>query len=341
MSELRYDPLFGQWVNVAAIRAERPNEFRRVESRRPDAICPFCYGQEIQTPPAILELGAAGDQSAKRLDERSFSWIVRVVPNKYPAFSPATDARNQSVGPYSCLIGGGTHEIVVESPRHVTSLSQLTDDELRLSFRAYQIRIQAAQTLAGVRQVILFKNCRAEAGASIEHVHSQLIASPVVSEPLAARFIRCANAHRETGISILESIVRFEEQDSRRLVESRGRFVAFCPYASRFAFQIWIAERSSSEAFERLSPADLVELCGLVRSCVARLERTLDVPPYNLLLHLPPPLSAQTPAQEMFPWFIEIIPRVGRWAGFELADGGWIIDWPPEFAAAKLRGESV
>lgn len=340
MSELRYDPLSGHWVNVAAIRAERPNEFRREEFRRPDAICPFCAGQEFQTPPAILELTANGDSASANRANAAHKWLVRVVPNKYPAFAPATEARErQAVGPYARLSGDGSHEIIVESPRHVSSLSQLSDAELEWSFRAYQIRILAAQALLGIRQLVLFKNCRAEAGASIEHVHSQLIASPVLTDPLAARWERCKKAQRDSGISLLESIVRFEEQDPGRVIESRGRFVAFCPYASRFAFQVWIAQRSELASFEQLTEDDLRDVAQLTRSAVGRLERTLDTPPYNLVLHLPPESPATSAAQEIFPWFIEIIPRLGRWAGFELADGGWILDWPPEIAAAKLRGK--
>ena len=342
MSELRYDPLGGYWVNIAAIRAERPNEFRRVESRRPDAICPFCAGQESQTPPAVLELTAGNGRTglgAQRTGGGSSDWIVRVVPNKYPAFAFDAHPTREAIGPYTRIRGGGIQEIIIESPRHVTSLSQLTDDELRLTFRAFQLRIQAASESENTRQVTLFRNCRSEAGASIEHAHSQIVASPLLADSLAARFERSARAQRETGAALLESMVAFEERQGLRIVKLSPGFVAFCPFASRFAFQIWIAARARGVAFERLLPDDLDEVARLVRWCTERLERTLDAPPYNWILHLPPQFPGGGVAQALFPWFIELIPRLGRLAGYELADGGWINDWPPEFAAAKLRAD--
>lgn len=338
MSELRYDPLGGFWVNIASIRAERPNEFRRIETRRADAICPFCAGQELRTPTSILELSHSGEPGGHRAAQ---PWQVRVIPNMYPAFSSVAKPQMSSTGPYGTFTGGGLHEIIVESPRHVTSISQLTDDELRLSIQAYQLRIQAAYELDDIRQVTLFKNCRSEAGASIEHVHSQMIASPVMPDSLAARFERSSRAVRETGRALLDTIVRFETQENRRMIESRGGFAAFCPFASRFAFQIWIVDvRAGRESFERLPANDLADLCRLVRSCIERLERVLADPPYNLVLHLPPKMPLETSPQEIFPWFIEIIPRLGRLAGFELAGGGWITDQRPEDSAEKLRGDS-
>ena len=331
MTELRYDPLSGHWVNIAAIRAQRPNEFRRVESRQPDAICPFCAGQESQTPSAILELNSSNEPTGP--------WLVRVVPNKFPAFAPQFELVQESLGPYSRVAGGGLQEIIIESPRHVTSVSQLSDVELSLSFRAYQLRIEAALKHDHVRHVSMFKNCRAEAGASIEHSHSQLVGSPILAGPLTARWERCSVAFRETGCSLLDSIVQFEIKNGCRQIETQGKFVAFCPFASRFAFQVWIAAHSPVRSFEKLEREDLEDVSRLVRSTVNRLERTLDAPPYNWVLHLPPKLAPEKTAQEMFPWFIELIPRLSLWAGFELSDGGWINDCPPEFAARKLRGD--
>jgi UDPglucose--hexose-1-phosphate uridylyltransferase len=240
-------------------------------------------------------------------------------------------------GPYASLQGGGSHEIVIESPRHAISLSELTDDELRLSFRAYQSRVRAAMQNDAIRQITLFKNCRPEAGASIEHVHSQIIASPVVALSATSRFERCIRAYCDSGSSLLAALVRWEEQQGERVLESRGELIAFCPFASRFAFQIWIAGREKVTPFQDLTANELDRLADLVRWCVTQLETTLHHPPYNLILHLPPKLKSDYPLAEIFPWFIEIIPRLGRLAGFELAGGGWVLDWLPETAADRIR----
>lgn len=338
MSELRYDPLSGHWITIASIRAARPNEFRRLESRIPDAVCPFCAGQESQTPHSILEWrGDSTRAPASPTDRDAAAWLVRVVPNKYPAYSPGGTLSQSLQGPYASLQGEGSHEIVIESPRHAISLSELTDDELRLSFRAYQSRIRAAMQNELIRQVTLFKNCRPEAGASIEHVHSQIIASPVVALSATSRFERCIRAYCDSGSSLLSALVRWEERQGDRVLESRDEYLAFCPFASRFAFQIWIAGREQTTPFEDLTANALDRLADLVRRCVTKLEIALHNPPYNLILHLPPKLKSDYPLADIFPWFIEIIPRLGRLAGFELAGGGWILDCLPETAAERIR----
>jgi UDPglucose--hexose-1-phosphate uridylyltransferase len=345
MSELRYDPLGGFWVNVASVRAERPDEFVHIESRRSDAVCPFCRGREEETPPAILELGSAESVgsvgTASQGNAAGDGWLVRVVPNKYPAFAPGDSSPALAIGPYLRIAGGGAHEIVVESPRHVVSTSQLTDAELLWSLRACQMRVAAAHQADGIRQVTVFKNCRPEAGASIEHAHCQIVASPQLSTAGLARWERCVAARRANGRSILASIIEFELKQRARVVDSRGKFVAFCPFASRFACQVWIGAAARGTCFEELAESDLADVGWLIRSIATRLERRFESPPYNWVLHLPPrdSMGNGDDPQEIFPWFIEFIPRLSRWAGFELAEGGWINDWPPDLAARQLRGE--
>jgi UDPglucose--hexose-1-phosphate uridylyltransferase len=191
--------------------------------------------------------------------------------------------------------------------------------------------------VAGVCQTTLFQNCRPEAGASIEHVHAQLVGSPVLTHALAARADRCAEYFRANRKSLLVATVDFELRDGGRIVEKRGRFVAFCPFASRSGFQVRIAATTPIETFDRVSLSDLRDVVWLLRSTIAKLERSFEGVPYNWVLHLPPNHSQDRLGPEVFPWFVEIIPRLGRWAGLELAEGGWINEWPPDYAAGKLR----
>ena len=77
MNQLRLDPLSGRWVVVSPGRSERPYSFVTRSPWQPDGLgrpCPFCPGNEEDTPPALETYGPTG------------GWLVRVVPNLYPAF---------------------------------------------------------------------------------------------------------------------------------------------------------------------------------------------------------------------------------------------------------------
>ena len=324
MSDLRQDPITGQWVVVSEVRAARPNEYRRVETRRTDLACAFCRGNEHQTPQTLLQIPEQGTDD----------WSVRVVPNKYPAFTDPPTTHEQADGPYRRLDKQGVQEIVIQSSRHVASYSQLNERELHDGFLAFQSRLRAHQRDPGLAHTMLFTNCRAEAGASLEHLHTQVIGSPIISPSLTSRF-DLAEAHfRERGQSTMQSIVQWEMKQQERIITIAGPWVAFCSFASRWPYQVWVASQVGQPRFAACDEQDLRSLGLLVRDLVDRLERLHDFPAYNVLLHQAPNDGS---LDACYPWFIEIVPRLTRFAGFELGTGFWINHIPPVIAARELR----
>ncbi len=336
MSEYRFDPFHGQWVTIAQIRGDRPHEYRQIESREPGAVCPFCQGNESQTPAPVLEL-TAKDLPRTRPRDVDDRWLVRVVPNKFPALVPVESESRQELEPYSQKSVGGFQEIVIESPRHVASLSELTPDETFLTLRAVQQRILAAKADPLIRHVSVFKNCRPEAGALLEHAHSQLIFSRFANDQIRHRWQRCEDYYQVRRVPLLPRMVEFELDDARRVVSSGSSFAAICPFASRFAFQVWLMPLRPMDEFDAIGEELLTELASLVQESVRRLERWLNDPPYNLLFHLPPLHLTDCRCREAHTWFIEIVPRLVRLAGFEIMGSGWINETPPELAAGHLR----
>jgi UDPglucose--hexose-1-phosphate uridylyltransferase len=330
MSEYRQDPLSRRWVIIGCDdRAGRPNEFVEATTRQSNLSCPFCVGNEAETPEALATYSAGGNGA----------WTVRVVPNKYPAVttdeSRCTSCELLSPSPSSGQAAGfGRHEVIIESPRHVASLSELTDEEAELVFTAYRDRLQQLKAEGAFRYAQIFKNVGPAAGASLEHVHSQLVALPGVPEVLQTELMSCEEHFQRTGRPLFPELIERELSGGKRIVAASPAFVAFCPYASRFPYELWIAPRQHQPRFEDTELGELGELSRLVRDCIGRIERAVGLSSYNYLLHTQP---FDTPAHDHYHWHIEILPRLTKVAGFEWGTGCFINPYAPESAAVQLR----
>lgn len=327
MSDLRFDPVSGTWIAIARNRLERPSEFTPSEQVHQNLICPFCIGNEEQTPASIAVYGENGAEQP--LD--SSEWKVRVFPNKYPSFSHQSDVRVES-GPYGSSIANGMQELIIPSARHITSLAELTDDELKTTFLACQQRIACMKSDESIKHAMLFMNCKAAAGASLGHIHLQLIGSPVVSSHLQDRVDRNQASVRENGQPWVSKLARWEVKQEIRMIRQSEQFDVFCPFASRFPFQIWIVPRQNRVSFVDCS-ADLRDAMALeIRESIRTLEEIADHPPYNLLLH-----QAPFHDSEYDHWYIELFPRLTSAAGLELGTDVWVNPISPEMAAKRLR----
>lgn len=328
MSDLRKDPVSGRWVIIAENRADRPVEFERAPSGRIALRCPFCAGNERDTPPALADYRPPEPDSPH-------PWQVRVVPNKYPAMDGQRRVFQESIGVYDTMQSGGAHEVIIESPDHCLSPTDLTQEQSKLVYTVYRDRLREASRQRHLAYGMIFKNAGAAAGASLEHLHSQLIATPMVPPGAQIELDHCRQFHRRTGTCLFCAILQHELAAKQRVVAQSARFVAFCPFASRFAYESWILPRAHSSRFEQLGEDDLSELAQLVRHVVGRIESALERPAYNWLLHSAP---FDTSAQDHYHWHIEIFPRLAQVAGFELGTGCFINCTSPERAAGCLRG---
>ncbi|MDG1874793.1 MAG: hypothetical protein P8J27_12840 [Mariniblastus sp.] len=332
MSDLRHDPINDQWIAIARNRINRPMEFVPVEQIRRQIICPFCKGNEEETPAAIATYGVRGllNDKAELAD-----WIVRVIPNKYPSYSSSEsepEVRHPlETGIHCSNQMNGVQELVIPSPRHVSSLSELTAVEISKTVQACQDRVAALRLMAGIEHAMLFMNCRHAAGASLGHIHLQLIGSPIASRHLQERVDRDAANRKEHGCSLIESLMNWEIKQGERVIALTENFCVVCPFASRFAFQARIIPRQSDLSFLDLNSAMCRELGNHCKSLVERLESQVDHPAYNLLLQLDP---FQAPHSN---WYFELMPRLTRSAGFEIGTDIWVNPVSPEVAARRLR----
>ncbi|MCO6457624.1 MAG: DUF4921 family protein [Pirellulaceae bacterium] len=307
---LRQDPLSGRWVLIAEQRAARPQGFVVTSQTRPGTLCPFCRGHEAETPTSLASYPAAEESPGQVPD-----WLVRVVPNKYPAV--------------------GSHEVIIESPRHVVSLAELTDDELHWTFIAYRDRLRALASQDDIAYGQVFKNVGPSAGASLEHVHSQLIGLPIVPSGVQRELDHFRQHAQGAGRCLLCELIGNEQADGTRVVEQSGSCLAWCPYASRFPFEVWLAPRQHLTGFEQSSLEVIGDAAMLARRVLARLEACQPKVNYNYYLHTSP--LRPRPGDD-FHWHLEILPRLTRTAGFEWATEMHINPVAPE-TAANLLGE--
>ena len=327
MPEYRQDPVTGRRVIVAANRAGRPDEFQRVPQQRREGDCPFCAGNEAMTPCCVATYSTSGEDGGP--------WQVRVIENKYPAVECEAVAQLTGWSWYESLPAAGKHEVVVESPRHVASISQVRDRLVELTMRAYRDRIRALREADAFQYVHVFKNVGSEAGASIEHSHSQIIALPEVPIGVAAELDGALKYCRKHGRNVFLDILAKEQHEEQRVLAETEHLIAFCPYASRFPFETWVMRRDGhAPAYEDSDDVVLNELAGLVKRIVSAMESTLNLPAYNYWIHNSP---FDRKRYDHYHWHMEIIPRITTPAGFEWGCGMHINPVLPEEAAAKLR----
>ncbi len=324
-SELRQDIVTGDWVVIATTRAKRPSDFadfKRQESATPRAECPFedpeQSGQEQDT---LIYRTQTGD------------WSLRVFPNKYPAFVHGRPPRSREEGPYFAMTGTGYHEVVVtrDHDRHLALLEPWQVSEV---LDAYQDRYLTLMKKKSVNYVQIIHNHGREAGASIGHPHSQIIAFPVISPYIQAELNGAQLYYRANRRNVYATIAEFESEHKQRVVFENDRFIVFCPFAARSAFEVWVMPKFPAPYFERLTHEDKFLAGAALHKALEALYKALGDPPYNFYLHTAPCDGKDYPH---FQWHIEILPHTAVWAGFELSTGVEIVSISPEAAAEYLR----
>lgn len=331
---------------IAEGRSLRPNDFVGDVAQsisHSSESCPFCRGNEDQTPPELATvLDAEGN------------WQVRVVPNKYPvvsmmacggrepsAYLPAHAANAGDLRPpLAKEAPHGIHEVIIESPRHIYDWTELSPDELATVLRVFRDRIKDAYATHQIKSALIFKNVGEAAGASLEHVHSQLIALPFAPEVLDTELAVAAEYHQEHGQCLMCRLLSDEVQDGTRLVARNSHFAAICVYAGRQPYETWIVPNEHQHDFTQLSDEQSKELAVILQHVLRRFSKLNDLPQlpaYNAVLHTAP--SSGVLAAE-FHWHWEIIPRSTSLAGFEWGTGMHINPVSPERAAFQLRSSN-
>jgi UDPglucose--hexose-1-phosphate uridylyltransferase len=322
----------GRWVIIAAERAKRPQDFvpngKAPVAKNGGDNCPFCPGHEGQTPPEIMAYrpGAAHPNSP--------GWTLRVVPNKYPALQIEGEMDARAHGLYDRMNGIGAHEVIIETPDHDATLATMPLEAAEAMLRAFVDRMADLEKDRRFKYIQIFKNVGEAAGASLEHPHCQLIATPVVPKRIVEELAGGLAHFKYKERCVFCDILRQESDDGDRLVFADDLIVSFVPYAPRFPFEIQIMPRRHVSSFKDIAEEEIKHLAIHIRLVIGKMDGLLREPPYNLVLHTAPCGSGEL---DHYHWHIEIIPKLAKVAGFEWGTGFYINPTIPEQVANDLR----
>ncbi|MBL7171070.1 MAG: galactose-1-phosphate uridylyltransferase [Candidatus Omnitrophica bacterium] len=337
MPELRKDPIIGRWVIVATERAKRPNDFKPDQADMVEVMpCPFCAGNEKLTPTEITAIRAEGSQRDKP------GWEVRVVPSVSPVLRIEGELGKCPHGIYDMMNGIGAHEIIIETPKHIDHLSSLEDEEVANILTVYKERILDLEKDKRFKYAMVFKNHKPAAGSTrIKHCRSQLIALPACPKNVKGELNGAKKYFDYKDRCVYCDMIAQELADKKRLILDIDGFVAIAPFASRFPFETWILPKEHSAHYTNINDKDINGLGRTLKEVMLRINRLLQDPPYNYMLHTAPYKRPKggywSTIDQDFHWHIEITPRLTRVAGFEWGTGFYINPTPPEEAAKFLR----
>jgi UDPglucose--hexose-1-phosphate uridylyltransferase len=333
MPELRKDPIIDRWVIISTERGKRPVFFTEEATPPKAGMCPLCPGNENMTP---SEVYAIRPDSSK---PNTPNWVLRVVPNKFPALRIEGGLNKEGIGLYDKMNGIGAHEVIVETPSHGQTLSTMDVREIQRVFIAYKERMIDLTNDKRFKYMMVFKNHGSIAGASLDHSHSQLIALPIVPKRVTEEISGGLAYYKYKDRCIFCDIIAQEKEDGVRVVMENEKFIALSPYAARFPFEIWVLPKKHEPYYVAHEKEDsyfaIAETLSLI---LKKFDKLLNSPPYNYIIHTTPSGNGDAPH---YHWHMEIIPRLTKMAGFEWGTGFYINPTPPEEATMYLRETAV
>lgn len=332
MPELRQNFFTKEWVIIATERAKRPEELatHRALQEVPSFVetCPFCPGNESKTPPEVLRIPA----------DLGGPWAVRVVPNKFCALSSEVQPTRNLQHLRRRIDGFGFHEVIIDSPDHARCMALLPDAHVANILHAYKQRYNTLSLDRRIAHITLFKNHGADAGASLQHPHSQLIATPVIPSQVRHRLFEALRHYDDVGECMYCHMVEREVEDQTRIVVKSEHFVAMEVFAAATPFATHIFPLRHMASFGDIADSEVADLARVLRILLAKIYVGLENPDLNFTVRSGP---AEYAGARHFHWYVSVIPRLTRVAGFELGSGMFINTVLPEAAAEFLRGVSV
>ena len=336
-NEVRKDYLLDRWVVIATERGRRPTDFaKKGKTKVKKGVCPLCPGNERMTPPAVLVYLKSGGKIRKVKDEDGFrnkNWIVRCVPNLYPAFTPPEKGKFKVRESVNLFAAVGFHEVIVESPVHDEHLADAKVSQIVYVINAYIDRLKVLSAKPYVKYISIFRNHGLEAGASLSHAHSQIIAMPFIPKTVREEIKASKKFWKLNGKCAFCDIIEKEREDYSRIILENSNFIVFAPWASVHPLEFWIFPKRHETTLLEMSKSEIKSFAETLKTCFGALKKLLNDPPYNFGFHL----ALNENAKNYYHWHLEVYPKLSIWAGFEKSTGTYINTVSPEDAAKSLR----
>lgn len=312
MGIIRKDYVLDRWVYYATERKRRPHEFKSLELKDNSKVCFFCPWNTHLTPPEIGRV------------EYKNGWKMRWFLNKFPAVEKKGNPNVKAKKFYSEGDSYGIHEIIVETQHHKSQLADLPVQQIVELLEVYKTRIAHLSRLKSIKYVDIFKNHGKDAGTSLVHSHSQVMALTQVPA-LVSEELEAVKKHKRCPYC---EIIKKEAKSKRKIFETKN-VVAFAPFASRFNYEAWIFTKQHKKTMEELEENELKDLAAALKKILFKLKKISAS--YNFFVHY-------SPEKENLHFHIEIAPRTATWGGFEFSTNFIINSVLPEDAARFYRG---
>ncbi len=333
LPELRKDLITGEWVIIATERAKRPDKFKGTPSganiKTSTESCPFCYGNESMTPKEVFTIC-----SSRQRKPNTKGWQVRVVPNKFPALLSNLPLESSKVGIYDVMNGFGVHEVIIVSPKHIHSIAELKLGEFELMVNSYVNRMRSLRNDERIKSIIIMHNQGKEAGASLDHIHSQLFALPLIPPVLGKELSGTLGYFNSNNSCAMCDILKFESREDKRVVFEDKNFMVIEPFASSSPYETWIVPKKHSPSFESLEAEEISSFSYCLEVVMDFFYSDLNNPPFNYYIHTSPTFIDTS---KYFHWHLELFPKLTIKAGFEMGTGVNINITRPEFTAEFMK----
>ncbi len=281
--EFRIEPTKEITVLVSSTRAKRPKLHEKKK-----AICPFDPGNEKETPASSLEI-------ATYSKPRRWNWKTRCFTNKFPflTLDEKYQKNKENTGAY------GLHEVIVETSKHNELFENFDSEQLQRVFETYVNRYKFFENTNGIEYVYLFKNHGKNAGASIDHEHSQILGLPLIPELIQKEF-----AHQKKCVycALQKKNVVFENKE----------FVVVRPSFARFPLECWIIPKKHVVNFADFNECAAIQFMQIYQKIIRQIKKyTGD---YNVAFH-------NSCKKQKIHFHVEIYPKTVTWGGIEFGTG--------------------
>jgi UDPglucose--hexose-1-phosphate uridylyltransferase len=324
-SELREDPVSGDWILLARGRAKwrgsQAWKHRAPRKRAPVANCPF--EQPLETHKSVLVYEGKG------------GWQVAVVHNKFPAvMEHGACGELTRRGFYTVAEGVGVHNLILTRD-HDRNFPKLPAAQAAQVFEAFRDRYIGIAENPCVAYVSMFHNWGPTAGASVYHPHYQIIAIPVVPPDVMHSLHGSTLFYKKHHRCVHCEMLKHERKERKRIVFENKGAIVFAPFVSREAFELRVFPKRHSPYFENTLDTDLNDVSAALQEALRRLEKKLRDPDYNFFIHTAP--LKDKAKYGHYHWHIEVVPKTNIDAGFELETGIEVNTTDPDEAAKILR----
>ena len=319
MSELRWNPLLGEWVATATHRQERT-------FLPPADFCPLCPTAPGGFPTEVPEP----------------TYDIAVFENRFPSLrtnppAPAIEATEL----YPVRPGQGVCEVVLYSPHHNSTLAEEPVEQIYKLVQVWTDRFRALDALPFVDYIFIFENKGEAIGVTLHHPHGQIYAYPFIPPRVATELEQSSAHHRKTGRCLVCDIVKEERSDGRRIVAMSESFVAYIPFFARYPYEIHISPTRHLQALSDMEDGEQRDLALMLKTVLVAYDKLFNLSfPYMMVLHGRPSDGAD---YDYYHFHIEFYPplrtatKLKYLAGSETGAGMFINDTLAEEKAAELR----